>query len=133
MTTTPVLAVSALVIDSGEILLVERGRGPRVGDWAIPGGRVEQGEMLAKAVEREVREETALTVEPGELVGINQIIEDPHHYVVACFHARLVGKREPAAGSDAAAARWFPLDEIRMLRLVPGLLDFLDTHGAVGG
>ena len=125
--------MSALVIDSGEILLVERGMAPWAGDWALPGGRVERGETLTEAAVREVCEETALTVEPGELVGINQIIGDPHHYVVACFHARLVGEGEPAVGSDAAAVRWFSLDALRTLRLVPGLLDFLDTHGAVGG
>ncbi|MGZ0220901.1 MAG: NUDIX hydrolase [Acidimicrobiales bacterium] len=131
MTTPPVLAVSAVVIDHAEILLVERGAGPASGDWAVPGGRVEPGETLAEALEREVREETALTVEAGELVGLNQVIGNAHHYVVACFHTRLVGTREPTAGSDAAAVAWVPINELRTMQLVPGLLDFLDKHQAL--
>lgn len=131
MTTPPVLAVSAVVIDHAEILLVERGAGAAAGDWAVPGGRVELGETLAEALEREVREETSLTVEAGELVGLNQVIGNAHHYVVACFHARLVGPREPTAGSDATAAAWVPINELRAMQMVPGLLDFLDKHQAV--
>lgn len=92
---------------------------------------MEPGETLAQALGREVCEETALTVESGGLIGLNQVIGDTHHYVVACFHAQLVGKREPTAGSDAAAAVWVPLEELRTMRLVPGLLDFLDKHKAV--
>lgn len=92
---------------------------------------MELGETLAEALEREVREETSLTVEAGELVGLNQVIGNAHHYVVACFHARLVGPREPTAGSDAAAAAWVPINELRAMQMVPGLLDFLDKHQAV--
>jgi ADP-ribose pyrophosphatase YjhB (NUDIX family) len=119
------------VIDDGEILLVERGAGAAVGHWAVPGGRVEPGETLAGAVVREVAEETALTVASGELIGLNEVVGETHHYVVACFHATVNDRREPVAGSDAAAAAWIPVDTIESLSLVPGLLDFLRQHGVL--
>ena len=54
----PEVAVGAIVVHDGCLLLVQRGRGAGAGKWAPPGGRVEFGETLVDAVVREVREET---------------------------------------------------------------------------
>ena len=131
MIAPPVLAVSAVVIDHGELLLIERGAGPARGQWAVPGGRLEPGEPLKAAVAREVREETALAVEPTELIGLNEVISDVSHYVVACYRADLRGHRDPTAGSDAAAVAWVPLGAVASMTMVPGVLGFLHEHGVV--
>ena len=109
----------------------------------MPGGRLERGESLRHAVEREVLEETALEVEAGDLVGWVERMGAGFHFVILDFFASLIGqaKREAVAGrlptlvagDDAGEARWVPLDQIETLPLVNGLADFLTEHGVLPG
>lgn len=95
------------------VLLIKRGRPPRVGTWTLPGGRVERGERLADAVKREVLEETGLEVEVRELVEVVELIDASFHYVIMDYLALptkgIAGLR---AGDDAAEARFVPVDEL---------------------
>ena len=116
-----VLCAGAVVQDKqGRLLLVQRGRAPSAGLWSVPGGRVEEGETPADAAVREVREETGLDVEVGDLLGTVEIGD----YVVHDFAARVVGG-QLQAGDDAADVRWCTFDEAALLPLTPGLLDEL--------
>ncbi len=72
--TRPYLAVSAAIFRDGQVLIVRRARPPAHGLYTLPGGGVELGETLEQAVVREIREETALAIEPVELVGFRQAI-----------------------------------------------------------
>lgn len=127
----PELAVGAVVLSRDRILLVRRGHGPAAGEWSVPGGRVERGELLAEAVAREVREETGLSVVCGRFVGWVERVDDDHHFVILDFEATPLDDPEPVAGDDAAEARWVPLEDVAELRLVPGLAEFLHEHGYV--
>lgn len=123
------ICVGAIVEDDGCLLLVRRGRGPAAGEWSIPGGRVEPGEMLAEAVVREVREETGLEVVCNDLVGWVERIGDDHHFVILDFSATPLDPTPPVAGDDAAEAAWVPLEQVADLHLVDGLAEFLHEHG----
>ena len=59
---SPQVAVGAVVVKEGKILLVKRKKPPSKGQWAIPGGSVKLGETLKEATEREIREETGLRI-----------------------------------------------------------------------
>lgn len=131
----PEVAVGAVVVHDGRLLLVRRGRGAAAGRWSLPGGRVRFAEPLRAAVARELREETGLDVEVGELAGwVERTGTEPaaYHYVILDFFAR---PREPhpvpRAGDDAADARWVPIPELDSYDLVEGLLEFLCRIGSV--
>jgi 8-oxo-dGTP diphosphatase len=128
----PVVAVGGIAVVDGALLMVQRATPPGVGCWTIPGGRVEPGESVRTAVERELLEETALAVECGSLVGWAERLSEGYHFVILDFAVTLTGGRTPSAGGDAAAVTWVPLAEVPGLQLVDGLEQFLVQHGVLG-
>ena len=118
----PLVGVGAIVIEDDRVVLVKRGHAPLQGKWSIPGGVLEVGETLRKAAVREVLEETGLTIEPGELLGVfERVVPDEqgrtkYHYVLIDFLCRRVAG-ELAAGDDAEEVRWFRDDELAGLEL----------------
>ena len=66
----PLVGVGAIIIEGDRVLLVKRAHPPIQGQWSIPGGVLEVGEMVREAAVRESREETGLLVKPGELLGV---------------------------------------------------------------
>ena len=105
-------AVGAVVVDrAGRVLLVRRARPPGLGDWTIPGGRLESGETHAQAIVREVHEETGLRAHVLCRLGVVVIAREGHAYAIHEHLLVPLDDAEPAAGDDAAEARWVdPLD-----------------------
>jgi len=128
----PEVAVGAVAVADGALLLVRRGHEPEVGRWTLPGGRLEPGETVPEAVVREVFEETALRVECGCFVGWAERRSPDHHFVILDFAVRVTGPQRPSAGGDAADVAWVPLVELDRVDLVTGLLAFLSAHGVLG-
>lgn len=124
----PEVCVAAIAVDDERLLLVRRGRGPAVGHWSVPGGRVEMGETLAEAVVRELAEETGLEGVCGALVDWVERIGDGHHFVIFDFLVEVLVPSVPRAGDDAAEAAWVPLSEVADLMLVEGLAELLHAH-----
>lgn len=118
----PLVGVGAIIIEGDRVLLVKRAHPPIQGQWSIPGGVLEVGEMVREAAIREAREETGLIVEPGELLGVyDRILRDveqrvQYHYVLIDFLCRPVGG-ELLAASDAAEVRWFVREQLPALQL----------------
>jgi 8-oxo-dGTP diphosphatase len=128
----PVVAVGGVAVRDGTLLLVERGTDPEAGRWSVPGGRVERGETLASAVEREVLEETGLVLRCGPLLGWAERLSPDHHFVILDFTMTVPDNcPHPVARSDAAAVAWVPLDAVSGLTLVDGLEEFLRSHGVI--
>ncbi|HEX2073006.1 MAG TPA: NUDIX domain-containing protein [Geodermatophilus sp.] len=130
----PVVAcVGAVVLDGrGRLLLVRRGREPSRGLWSVPGGRVEPGESLAEAVEREVLEETGLQVRAGAPVGRVRIPAAEVVYDVVDLACTLVAPdAEPVAGDDADAVTFADAATLSRLPCTPGLLQILRGWGVL--
>ena len=127
----PEVCVGAVVVERDRLLLVRRGRPPGSGEWSIPGGRVEAGELLAEAVVRELKEETGIDGVCGPLLAWVELVGEDHHFVVLDFRVSPLCARAPVAGDDAAEAAWIPLDEVAELRLVGGLAELLVAHGVL--
>ena len=130
----PVPAVGALVVHDGAVLMVRRGQAPSRGVWAVPGGRVELGETLAAATEREVREETGIEVRAGEPVwSFDSVVRDDdgriaYHYVIVDLLADYVSG-EPRARDDALEARWVRPEGLSALLVSKPTLELLDRIG----
>ena len=128
----PTLAVGAIVVRDGRLLMVRRGREPGRGLWSLPGGRVEAGESLSEAVRREVKEETGLDVAVGELAGVYEV-PAPDHLVVLDYFAVAPADQAPRAGTDADEAGWVPFERIRSLECTPRLIETLTGWGVFPG
>lgn len=117
---SPRVAVGALVLREGRLLVVERGKAPAEGVWALPGGSVELGESLAEAAEREVLEETGVVVKAGRVVhAFDAVVRNDDgrvrfHYVIVDLECEYVSG-EAVAGGDARRALFASRDEFAKL------------------
>ena len=108
----PSITVDGVIIKNGKILLVKRKNEPFKGRWALPGGFVEYGETVEKAVLREVKEETGMDAKIKKLVGVySDPARDPRGHTISIVFL-LEGKGDAIAGDDAIEAKFFDLNEL---------------------
>jgi 8-oxo-dGTP diphosphatase len=114
----PGMAANVAVVDGRDVLLVQRQRPPQAGSWALPGGAVEHDESLAAAAVRELREETGVEASSTNLVPFDtwQHGWSDGVYTVSVGYAvsQVNATGEPAAGSDAADARFRRLNDAQI-------------------
>lgn len=126
----PLVGVGAIIIHADRVVLVKRAHPPIQGQWSIPGGVLEVGELVREAAIREAREETGLIVEPGDLLGVyDRVLRDSesrvqYHYVLIDFLCRPIGG-ELQASSDASEVGWFAREELPGLKLSPDTQDVI--------
>jgi 8-oxo-dGTP diphosphatase len=106
----PVPCVGVVCLRGSQVLLIRRGKPPRLGQWSIPGGRMEMGETVTAAALRELHEETAVTAELLGLIEVLDHISEHGHAVLIDFAARWTAG-EPIAGDDAMDAAFVNLEE----------------------
>ena len=111
----PAVTVDAILISPNKsVLLIERGREPYQGTWALPGGFIDMDEELAVACQRELMEETGLNVDGlKQFRAYGGVNRDPRHRTISVlFYAYTEMELLPEAGDDAANAKWFPIDQL---------------------
>jgi 8-oxo-dGTP diphosphatase len=119
----PIPAVGVVCVKGEAVLLIRRGAPPRLGEWSLPGGKIEWGETATAAALRELKEETGVE---AELIGLIDVVdglftsrangETTRHYVLVDYAARWVSGA-PQAGDDASDAHFFTMHEIETLGL----------------
>lgn len=129
-TARPVLAASIAVFREGRVLLARRGKAPALGLYSLPGGRIEPGERMEKAVLRELFEEVGLK---ARLLGFVDHVEHIEHapdgtlmaHAVICAFAGLWEAGEPQLSEEATDLIWVdPLapGDLPMTRGLPDIL-----------
>jgi ADP-ribose pyrophosphatase len=132
----PVVGVGAVVIRDGRILLVQRGVAPSKGLWAIPGGSLDLGETLQEAAEREILEETGVTIRAREPIYAFDFFERAEdgrirfHFVIVDVAADYVSG-EAKGADDALDARWLAPAELDHLPVSINTLRLLQTVGFI--
>jgi ADP-ribose pyrophosphatase len=133
---SPRVAIGGVVFKDGGVLLVRRGKPPAHGEWAIPGGSVELGETLKQAVEREIHEETGITVRAGEVCHIFDAVKRDDdrrvqfHYVIIDLMAEYVSG-EPIPASDVTEAAWLEPGDLTGRPINATTLELLDKLGFI--
>ena len=122
----PIVATIAVVIRDGQVLLVRRRNPPDAGCWGFPGGKMEFGETIEAAAERELFEETAIkgqacrvftAVDAFDHGGSGAVVA---HFILVAVLCRWVSG-EPIAGDDALDAGWFDLSTLEDANLAMSL------------
>ena len=114
------------------MLLIKRGHAPGAGLWSLPGGRIEPGETDAEALVREMREETGLAIEAGQLIGtVRRPAQDGGILDIRDYAATVTGGTL-RAGDDAADARWVAASDLASLPTTEGLVEVLTSWGVLG-
>jgi ADP-ribose pyrophosphatase YjhB (NUDIX family) len=106
--------VTGVVIEDGCILLLNQDTDTDR-SWSLPGGKVEEGETLAAALVREMREETGLDIEPGRLLYVcDHLPGNGTHVVHITFEAKRTGG---LVGDIAAGADTTPIRGVEFVKL----------------
>ena len=134
----PRVGVGAVILHSDRVLLVRRGKSPSFGKWTLPGGLVELGETTVEAIAREIMEECGIKIRVVDVAGvITRVVKDDddrirYHYVLVDYLA-YPDSMDVVAGSDAAEAQWFEIEQVGDLDTTHGLVDMIRRAEALRG
>ena len=103
--------VAGVILRGKQIVMVRRKYGTNKGKWCIPCGNVEVGEDVRTAVRREIKEETGLDVEVGDIVDVLSTHHSPERSVVGVWFLVKEKGGNLVAGDDAAEVQLFSLEE----------------------
>ena len=131
----PFVGVGVVVWRGDNVLLIQRGKPPRIGAWSLPGGAQELGETVRETAVREVREETGVEIDVTHLIDVvDTITRDKDgrvrlQYTLVDFAAEWrLG--ETVAGSDAMGAQWIHPDDLGPLNLLKETLRMIELSRA---
>jgi ADP-ribose pyrophosphatase YjhB (NUDIX family) len=108
----PIPTVDIIIEKDDKIVLITRKNEPFKGMLALPGGFIDEGDLVEDTAIREAKEETSLDVELKEILGVYSIPErDPRgHLMSTVFIAKPISGIIKG-GDDAASAAWFKIDD----------------------
>ena len=115
--------VAVIVDDDDRVLLTRRSIAPFHGQWVMPGGKIDLGEPILKALHREVMEEVGLEVEVEGLVDVFEHItpdESLDHFVILYYRCRPLSCIVNHNPGEVAEARWVSQEELADFQMPDG-------------
>lgn len=128
----PIPAVAAFIMENNRLLLVKRKNEPSKGKWSLPGGRIEVGERIEKALKREIKEEVKVEIEVQDLLAIKEYIERDKegnfkwHYLLLDYKCRITSGI-PKPSSDVEKVYWIEPNKFSDLELTQTTRELLET------
>jgi 8-oxo-dGTP diphosphatase len=133
MTVERIDVAQVLIERDGKVLVVHT-VGPdqsKIDRWGLPGGGREPGETLVQAAAREVREETGLVVDVGELLAVGEVLSDTHDLLFV-FRGHSSGEPRVQEGDIVVEHRWLsPAEADALMPWYPGGVQAL-LEGRIG-
>ena len=106
-----IIAVDALIVRDGRILLAKRAEGGlSPGCWSIPGGAIELGETVEDALVREIKEELNVELVSHKLWNAYSVMHEDFQ-VVALYYVGEVEGDFVVDSNEVTEVKWFELNE----------------------
>ena len=121
-----VAAVIKAVNEKGEpiIFATQRGYGDFKGGWEFPGGKIEDGETIQKALKREIMEELDTEISVGELIDTIEYDYPDFHLSMDCFWAEV--RKGHLELKEAEAAKWLTKEQLDSVDWLPADVTLID-------
>lgn len=109
----PILVADGIILIRGKILLVRRNIRPFFGFWVIPGGHVDYGETVEKALKREMKEELGVSVRIKKLFGVySNPRRDPRYHTVSIVYLLEKTSTRIRLNEEASEFKFFSLEKL---------------------
>ena len=115
--------VACIVDDQQQVLLTRRCIEPFCGQWVMPGGKIDHGEPLLKALHREVQEEVGIEVQVERLIDVYEHValgNNSDHYVILYYRAYPLSRNVTPNGAEVTEAVWAPANALQNYDMTPG-------------
>jgi 8-oxo-dGTP diphosphatase len=117
------VAVGVLILPDGEFLLTSRPAGKvYAGYWEFPGGKLEPGEAVLQALQRELQEELGITIHTAQLWR-TELVDYPHALVRLNF-CKVTGWQGELQMREAQQCAWQRLP-VLVSPVLPGTVPVL--------
>ena len=109
-----VAAKGIIARSDGQVLLVREAgtiyyEGTEEGKWDVVGGRIEDEEELLVGLQREIKEESGLSVSVGQLLGVTEtfpVINDVPHHIIRIYYACSTDSNQVELSQDHDKYEW---------------------------
>jgi 8-oxo-dGTP diphosphatase len=115
--------VAVILNEDNEVLLTRRKVPPFQGEWVMPGGKIDLGEPIVKALQREVREEVGLRVEVEDLVDVFEHVtpgNDNYHFIILYYLCRPLSREIAHNHHEVEEVRWVSQDDLSAYKMPDG-------------
>lgn len=115
--------VAVIINDDQEVLLTKRNIPPFQGEWVMPGGKIDLGEPIIKAIEREVMEEVGLQVQVVELLDVFEHVtpgDENYHFIILYYRCRPLFCDIRHNQDEVEEARWVAQKDLAALKMPDG-------------